>query len=288
MEKYYSFAGIDVSVSIPEERMYTEERHLKPFRVASVSEPHRFRFSIVDSLDPPQGECLAAPGGFRVYREGDHAVRYIGSVKDSWEPAYARVAHCGKDHDVQLLSSQYPDRVGAKTVLSCMAVEHLVTEAGGVVFHSAYICHNNRAILFTAPSETGKSTQAELWRTLRGAEIINGDRSVLRWMDGKAYACGIPFAGSSEYCLDRTLPLAAVVYLGQAPVTSIRRLRGYEAFARLWEGCSINTWDAEDMRAASETVTHVAAAVPVFHLPCTPDGSAVTALENALKEAQAL
>ena len=268
--------------------MYTQERHLEPFRVESVTDPHCFRFSVVDSLEPPKGECLAVPDGFRVYREGDWTVRYIGSVKDSWEPAYARAVHCGRKHEIQLRASQYPDTVGVKTVLGCMAAEHLVMETGGVVFHSSYICHSDKAILFTAPSQTGKSTQADLWMRLRGAEIINGDRSVIRWVDGKAYACGIPFAGSSVYCLNRTLPLAAVVYLGQAAETSIRRLRGYEAFARLWEGCSVNTWDPEDMRRASETVSHIAGAVPVFHMPCTPDESAVITLEKALKEIRQL
>lgn len=288
MDKDYSFAGIDVTVSIPDERMYTDERHLEPFRVENVSNPHHYRFSVVDSLEPPCGACTAAAGGFRVYQEGGCTVRYIGSVNDSWKPAYARAVHNGRNHEIQLLASQYPDRVGVKTVLNCMAVEHLVMETGGVVFHSSYICYNDKAILFTAPSQTGKSTQAELWRSLRGAEILNGDRSVIRWADDKAYACGIPFAGSSVYCQNRTMPLVAVVYLGQAPVTSIRRLRGYEAFARLWEGCSVNTWDPDDMRMASETVTHIAGAVPVFHMPCTPDESAVIALENALKEAQLL
>ena len=141
---------------------------------------------------------------------------------------------------------------------------------------------DGKAILFTAPSETGKSTQADLWHRLRGAAIHNGDRSAVRWQDGRAYACGVPFAGSSQICENVTLPLAAIVYLRQAPETTIRRLRGAESFRCLWEGCSVNTWDRADVDRISETVLQVLTAVPVFELACTPDESAILALEGVL------
>lgn len=286
MEKYYSFAGVDIAVSVPDDRMYPEDRALTPFRVASVSDPHRFSYEITQALTPPVGPCIADVSGFRVYREGEGQVRYIGSVAEGWERAYIRASHQGREHRVQVLADQIPGRIGVKTVLNSIAGEHLVAEQGGVVFHCSYIDWHGTAILFTAPSGTGKSTQAELWKQLRGAQIINGDRAVIRWMDGKAYACGIPFSGSSPYCENRTLPLKAIVYLAQAPETSVSRLRGVRAFGRIWEGCSINTWDPVDMDRISRTVQQIATHVPVFYLPCTPDESAVAALERALKECE--
>lgn len=283
MKKYYCFAGVELELELPAERANTGERHLAPFGVDGVEDPHRFTFTVVDALTPPAGRCVANEGGCRVYEETDGSVRYIGSVQQSWEPAYLRVAHRGREHHVQLKEGNFPAGIGTHTVLTCLAAEHLVAEAGGFVFHSSYIHRDGRAILFTAPSGTGKSTQAALWERYRGAEIINGDRSAVRIVEGEPYACGIPFAGSSEYCKNRTLPLQAIVYLKQAPVTSIRRLRGAEAFRRIWEGCSVNTWDREDLAAVSETVQRVVMTVPVYELACTPDESAITALEGVLQ-----
>lgn len=283
MEKYYSFADLELAVNISDDRMYTDDRALAPFRVDSVCEPHRFCFEIVDALDPPAGEPIAVESGFRVYEENGWSVRYVGTVQDSWEAAYIRAAHRGREHPVQLRSSFYADRVTVKTVLNSMAAEHLIVRSGGVLFHSSYIDRQGRGILFTAPSETGKSTQADLWEKHRGAEIINGDRSAVRVTAEGVFACGVPFAGSSRICKNRTLPLEAIVYLKQAPVTTVRRLRGAEAFRRIWEGCSVNAWDAEDLRLASETVLRVIETVPVFELACTPDESAVIALEGVLK-----
>ena len=82
------------------------------------------------------------------------------------------------------------------------------------------------------------------------------------------------------------LPLEAIVYLGQAPVTTIRRMRGYEAFSRIWEGVSVNTWDKTDMELVSHVVQRIAQQVPVFHMPCTPDESAVDVLEQELKKGE--
>ena len=278
MERYYRFAGVELTVSMPEARGYADEHHLAPFAVDFVKDPDVFRFELVETLTEPTGVCIADDPVFRVYEDAGTCIRYIGSAD-----AYIRVCCQGRMNEVQLLEKSYPGCIGSKTVLNSIAAEHLIARAGGFVFHCSYIDHNGKAILFTAPSRTGKSTQAELWRSLRGAEIINGDRAAVRITGGQILADGIPFAGSSSYCLNRSLPIAAVVYLGQAPVTTIRRMRGYEAFARIWEGVSVNTWDKTDMELVSAAVQRLAQSIPIYYMPCTPDESAVIALEQALE-----
>lgn len=282
MEKLYEFAGVQIAVSAPEEMMYTQDRTLEPFRVGTVTDPHVFSFEITDSLTPPCTEPVAIMDNFMVHWEKDAQVRYIGAVAGNWESAYLRTAQRGKDSHVQVKESVYKSTISSKTVLNAIAAEHLIAQAGGFVFHSSYIRVGAEAILFTAPSGTGKSTQAELWSVLRGAEIINGDRSAVRLRDGQAVACGIPFAGSSQICKNVTLPLKAIVYLSQGKETTIRKLRGAEAFRRVWEGVSVNTWDKEDVNKVMDTVQQVVMGVPVYYLSCTPDESAVAALERML------
>jgi hypothetical protein len=285
MIKEYCFAGVGISVDIPDDIMYEEDRRMAPFRVEKNDASHCFTFRLAEHLDAPAGPVVTVQPGFRVYRDAGWELRYFGSVQERWEPAYARAAHKGEEHFVQLKADAFPGKVATTVVLNALAAEHLIAEAGGVVLHSSFVEWNGKAILFTAPSGTGKSTQAELWRSLRSAGIINGDRAAIRVLDGVPYACGIPFAGSSQYSENRELPLAAVVYLAQAPVTTITRLKGYAAFARIWEGCSVNTWSSEDMERSSGLVSRIAGTVPVYELACTPDESAVVALENALKGA---
>lgn len=288
MEKQYRFAGVEVAVRIPDEWMYTNDRLLAPFRVAQAKKPYCFCFEPVTALAAPSGKLEVHLPGIRTYREGTSYVRYIGSVEDTWETAYIRTAHGEKESYVQVKVIEPITQIGVKTVLNSMGAEHLVAAVRGFLFHCAYIDYREKAILFTAPSGTGKSTQADLWAKYRGAEIINGDRAAVRLTDGQLLAEGIPFAGSSEYCKNRSLPIGAIIYLGQAPVTTIRKLRGYEAFSKIWEGVSINIWDREDMELVSGVVQKVAEQIPIFHMPCTPDEAAVIALEDELRKQEIL
>ena len=262
--------------------MYTDDRTLEPFRAADAADPYRFSFEIVENLTPPTTAPIAVMDSFAIYQEQDARVQYVGAVTDGWEKAYLRTDLQGREGRVELKKKVFGKTMSAKTVLNAISAEHLIAQNGGFVFHSSYIEVDGKAILFTAPSGTGKSTQAELWRTLRGARVLNGDRSAVCVRNGQAVACGIPFAGSSQICENVTLPLGAIVYLDQAPQTSIRKLRGVEAFRRVWEGVSVNTWDKEDLSKAMDTVQQTVLSVPVYYLSCTPDETAVAALEQAL------
>ena len=284
MEKYYRFAGIELAVSAPDAWMYRDDQALAPFRVDTVSDPHWFRFSMVEQLPLPESEPVISDGAFLLYREEAWEIRYVGA--DGGDPANAHmlVRDLGKDHEVRLKRRSYPNGMSAKTVLRALRAEHLTAQGHGFLFHCACIAYRGKAILFTAPSGTGKTTQAELWKKNRQAVIINGDRAAIRLIDGIPMAQGVPYLGSSDYCENQTLSIAAIVYLSQAPKTAARRLRGYEAFSRIWEGISAEYWDRADMERISHTAAQTAARIPVFHMPCTPDEDAVTVLEEALRK----
>lgn len=282
MKKYYEFAGVELEIFIPDIWMYEEEGNLKNFQKDSVKDPEIFECEIVEQLIPPTGTEIAAYPDYRVYREGEKSVRYIGSVKESWERAYLRASHEGKHHRVQLKAGSYTNQFRANVVLSTLEAEHLVVKAGGFILHASYIEWKGKGILFTAPSGTGKSTQADLWHRLRQAQIMNGDRAVVRFCEGKAYVAGLPFSGSSSFCENCTLPLAAVVCLGQAPMTTIEQMTGKEAFSKILSECTVNTWNPEDFHQVIQMIEQLVVQVPIYYLFCTPDESAVIALEQML------
>lgn len=283
MKKNYRFAGIDICLDIPDSCMYENEYRLADFISGKSAAPYLYKFSFVESLDAPDGELLVNAGGYRIYGSHPNFVQYKGPVQESWKNAYIRIAYRGLLRYVQVLRSSITERIGTHTVLNILGIEHLIAQAGGFVFHCSYIVYRDGAILFTAPSESGKSTQAELWRRYRGAEIINGDRAAICIRQGSVSAEGIPFSGSSEYCINRSYPVRAIVYLAQAPQTTIRPVTGYEAFSKIWQGITLEHWRKEDVERVSGTAQIVASSVPIFYLACTPDESAVIALEQAME-----
>jgi hypothetical protein len=281
MEKYYRFAGVELAIKIPEHFVYEEHPFLENFRAITVQDPYRFVFEEVDAVVPPAGRPVTSLMGVHIYRNDGVESRCFFDPADSRETYYMRTVGAGKEYRVETVPVQ---KLTMETVLRCLATEHLIAQTGGVVFHCAYIQWQGKAILFTAPSGTGKSTQAELWKKYRCAKIVNGDRAAIRVVDGTVTAQGLPFAGSSEYCRNKSFPICAIVYLAQARETTIRQLRGYEAFSKIWEGVTVNSWNAEDVARVSQLVQETAQKIPVFYLACTPDETAVNALNEAIRE----
>lgn len=284
MDRIYSFAGITIRVSGPDGQMYHNETALAPFLSAKQDVDCTYEFRLVDQLSSPQGTCVFRNPTQWIYESNGTRIRYQGPLTDGSSGAYLRIQRQGNYGQVQILRRDMSDFISNKTVLNSLEAEHWIVCKHGFLLHASFICQEGNAILFTAPSGTGKSTQAELWHRLRGAEQINGDRAAVTVSENGIFAWGVPFSGSSGICRNACVPLKAIVVLSQAPQTGISRLKGVKAFRSIWEGCSVNVWDQQDMDLCSRTVMEAISAVPVFHLACTPDESAVIALEQALEQ----
>lgn len=282
--RYYTIAGVTFRVELPRARMYSEEGVLSAYRTEPARWDHLLQVEVTDRLAPPEGEEIFRSPEKTVYRSADVQIRYEGPADRDLNEGYLRICRRGNTSLVQIRRGSLPDHITPRLVLRAMEAEHQIVQRGGILLHASCVRWKDRAILFTAPSGTGKSTQAALWCRLRGAELINGDR-ISVFADGPAGPCarGIPFAGSSGVCQNAELKLAAIVFLSQAPVTGIAPLTGFRAFRKLWEGCSVNTWNRADVDACSANVMKLIQRVPVFHLACTPDETAVAALEQCLE-----
>ena len=284
-KKYlYSFAGFTCAVTGPEGKLCPDNGDLAIFAAAEGEPDHTLEFQIVEELSAPEGESIFQEHNIRVYRTEDAQISYKGLCAGDLNTAHLRIFRQGDKSTVQVKADSIRDRILSKLVLNAMEAEHHIVRHQGVLLHASFICHDGKAILFTAPSGTGKSTQAELWCRLRGARQINGDRASITVRDDEVRAWGVPFCGSSGVCENVSAPVAAIVYLSQAPATTITRLRSVSAYARVWEGCCVNTWDRLDVERCSQTVLDLLEKVPVFHLACTPDETAVAALERAIAQ----
>lgn len=150
-----------------------------------------------------------------------------------------------------------------------------------LTFHASYIGTDGGAVLFTAPSQTGKSTQAALWERTRGARVLNGDKAAVRLSEVPT-AHGLPFSGTSGICENVSLPLRCVVVLSQARENTARRLGATEALRLLAPNVFADMSVETEWRQTLSLLLDLVSAVPVYALACTPDEGAVCALEQAM------
>ncbi len=180
-----------------------------------------------------------------------------------------------------------PIHLTAAHLIAATGVHHRLLQKNCAVIHASYIVHNGKGILFTAPSQTGKSTQAELWRIHAGAEILNGDRALLLGRDDGWYTGGYIACGSSGVCKNKILPLGAIVLLAQGPENVIRPATAKERVHSLFSAMESFHWSTEELDLSLALAAKIAAQAPIYHLICRPDEDAVRTLQRCL-EAESL
>lgn len=246
----------------------------------------RIRVTETDRLPALEAAALLyTAAGFRMFGSGTKRCACYSDANRTNSPDYAALCY---DTNVPKELTLYfdPQRMvlNVQSLLSSIMLETLLLQHGRGILHASYICLQEKGIIFSAPSGTGKSTQAELWRQHRGAQIVNGDKAMMFLQDDAVAVCGLPLCGSSGICRNVSAPLQAIVVLGQGKENHISRMSGKPAVKALLSQMYVRRREAESVIQAMALAAEVAARIPVFQLSCLPDISAVECLEQAIKE----
>lgn len=180
------------------------------------------------------------------------------------------------------VAETYATGMSIASLLSFTKAAYIFLEHDAFILHASYIVHEGQAILFTAPSGTGKSTQAEFWRAERDAEIVNGDRVLVTRRNGKFYANGIYASGTSGISKNQTAPIRAVVLLDQAEENTFHEIPPRMLFMRILCETSYDMKNREQCEKITELVSDMINTVPVFCYKCRNNPDAVAALERIL------
>ena len=244
---------------------------------------YTYYIEVTDHLPQPEGKVLARRPDLLVFQSETGESRLIG-VKGT-EGYYACYQEVASDKARVLLARDRIQGLHIDPVFtSLLALERRLIARDSLILHCAYMVYQGEAILFSAPSETGKTTQANLWEKYRGSRTVNGDRALLGKRKGRWTAQGWPVCGTSEVCHNEEFPIRAVVMLSQAKENQAQQLPPGRAFPLLYSQITVNKWNMKDHLHAIDLIQELAEGVPVLHLGCTISEEAVECLEKALKK----
>lgn len=148
--------------------------------------------------------------------------------------------------------------------------------------HSASVIYNNKAVIFSAASGTGKSTQAGLWEKELGCEVLDGDVTVCREKNGKLYVYGLPWCGSSGKYLNKEIELGAIVFLAQAKDNSVRIPDIREKISYVFSSTFSESLSEEMAQKVAEVTQIIVEKVSIFEYSCNMDTEAVYVLKDAI------
>ena len=226
---------------------------------------------------------LYAGGKRRTLRKDKNLISYYREPNRNWQFCYEESDKYGK----LTVTPEYAHYASdIRNIWNKIDLSRILLRRGGLILHAAYIIWNGQGILFTAPSGTGKSTQADLWKRYRQAEIVNGDRAVIREKNGVVWSYSLPFAGSSGICINKSCPLKAIVILGQAAENSVRTIGRTGAIKYLYAQSALNRWNREEVEAVMEILGRFVYKVEVLKLDCLPNQGAVEILADYLEKAE--
>lgn len=256
---------------------------MEPFRMESEKvEPIHVVYQIMNLWEDYENDSECNKKDFAVKKINDKFVRiYPAKVANSMK----KILIYSEEKNKMII--QYPMQKDVFlfehfNIWNYMAFENPLLYYQAFLLHSSFISWQNNGILFTAPSGTGKSTQADLWKKYEDADIYNGDRTIIRKIDGKYYGFGSPYAGSSGIYRNESAPIKAIVVIEQGPDNVIRRLHGREAFLPLFRETLMNTWNKEYMEKMTDLLMDAACQIPIYHLSCRPDQGAVNTVKNEI------
>lgn len=274
--KYYTFGG--VTLELTGEKVWKLSDLCRPFRAELRPADHTIHVTVGDDMpQPPEGAAHEAT--LYRWREGER----FCLLQDYGSRYRAFAARQGGLTEVRL-SEGYRETASDRVILESAGLFDLLADFGMLILHSAYIVTpQGQGLLFSGPSGAGKSTQAELWRQYAGAQVINGDRSLVRPGDGTVH--GILYSGTSGICRNVSAPLRAIVLPVQGAENRVYPLRPKEAFMALVSQCAYYPWAADSAARMTELAAALIGAVPVYGLTCRKDEGAVRALEDYLRRA---
>jgi len=154
----------------------------------------------------------------------------------------------------------------------------------GLIIHASAVVWNGQGILFSAPSGTGKSTQAKLWSRYMNASILNDDSPAVRVIDDQGIVFGTPWGGSEKIGHNSFAPISALIIIEQSDKNVIRKLRSVEVVPMLLPRCFLPYHDEVLMEKACLNLERIIQATPCYHLQCAPDKESIEITSRCISQ----
>ena len=145
------------------------------------------------------------------------------------------------------------------------------------IMHGATITYQDKGLMFTAKSGTGKSTHIKLWKKHFGkdVDIINGDKPIVRVFEDGIKVYGTPYCGKECWHKNRSAYLHSVCIVQRGTTNKIRRIPNEDAILPLYQQIFLPKDNEEVAGKILDLYNQFLTLIPIYVLQCNISEEAV-------------
>lgn len=205
-----------------------------------------------------------------------YVARYCKRFRTDAEPDFT-VTTTPEDWEAERLAAE-DENIGTGILeFTCIhrEIAKRLPDYDAFVMHGAAMSANGKGYLFTAPSGTGKTTHIRMWKELFPEQVgcINGDKPIVRKIDGQFYFCGSPWRGKERYGSTDILPIGGICLLERAKENTIQKVTAAEIFPQLSHQVYFQK-DQKQLVKFLDLFDEMLSAVPLYRMGCNMDPTA--------------
>lgn len=276
------FSGITIRFLLP--TAITLPDNFAPFQCADSTEAdEEYRVVLLKQPLNPRQPLVHREGDAHIYQTSQGWLHIYPSLSDETGCQMACLFCPDGHHTIYYPAAKWDYYSKTWRCGHLICGERMLLRHDAFLLHSSLVRIHGTAVLFSGPSGAGKSTQAELWHTHLGAEILNGDRTVIRRTEDGFTGSGSMWSGTSGIYKPEQAPIAGIFLPVKSTENRVERLH-FQAFAPLFSQTIVNSWDPAFMDQVAALHAAMLEQVPVYRLHCRADRDAVMLAYQTLFE----
>lgn len=279
--KVYNIAGIQLEFDYISSK-YFAGRIDKYVSQKSHQPTYKMHCRMVSMIEKPSEEATFIHQTREVY-EGD-GYRTIYTYDKAHQTILSLVTHSYdfKHVDIQfnsIIESEIPEK---EYITTGIYFFEMALREGLVPLHASAIQLRDEAILFSAPSGTGKSTQANLWKSIfPEVTFINDDKPLIKTMNEEVWVMGTPWSGKTALNDNQSVRLKGIFFIKQSNQNKVIQMSDKEKLIAIYQNTYRPSNDAiQDQLFKS--IDYIIKYSYIHQLLCTVDKEAVDVAYRSL------